>query len=167
MTIDTFIIIIVLFTASDFTSITSHIHKWVLFLLWLHVFIITWVISLLVSSSTLGTYRSGEFIFQCRIFLPFHTVHGVLKYWSIWVCHCLLQWNHVLSELSTMTCPSWVTLRGLAHSFIELGAGAVAVRHWSDCEEIPHVQWQRSTSKTVEGGKIAFRIKPHTHQSCS
>ena len=27
----------------------------------------------------MGTYRSGEFIFQCLIFLLFHTVHGVLK----------------------------------------------------------------------------------------
>ena len=27
----------------------------------------------------LGTYRPGEFIFQCPIFLPFHTIHGVLK----------------------------------------------------------------------------------------
>ena len=32
-----------------------------------------------VSSSILGTYWPGEFIFQCAIFLPFHTVHGVLK----------------------------------------------------------------------------------------
>ena len=31
------------------------------------------------SSSILGTYRLGEFIFQYPIFLPFHTVHGVLK----------------------------------------------------------------------------------------
>ena len=31
------------------------------------------------SSSMLGTYWPGEFIFQCPIFLPFHTVHGVLK----------------------------------------------------------------------------------------
>ena len=30
-------------------------------------------------SSILGTYWPGEFIFQCPIFLPFHTVHGVLK----------------------------------------------------------------------------------------
>ena len=36
-------------------------------------------ISPLISSSILGTNRSGEFIFQCPIFLPFHTVHGVLK----------------------------------------------------------------------------------------
>ena len=28
--------------------------------------------------------------------------------------------DHVLSELSTMTCVSWVTLHGNAHSFIEL-----------------------------------------------
>ena len=27
----------------------------------------------------LGTYQPGEFIFQCHIFLPFPTVHGVLK----------------------------------------------------------------------------------------
>ena len=31
-------------------------------------------ISPLISSSTLGTSRRGEFIFQCPIFLPFHTV---------------------------------------------------------------------------------------------
>ena len=39
----------------------------------------TGVISLLISRSILGTYWPGEFIFQCPIFLPFHTVHGVLK----------------------------------------------------------------------------------------
>ena len=37
------------------------------------------VISPHFSSSILGTYRPGEFIFQCPIFLPFHTSHGVLK----------------------------------------------------------------------------------------
>ena len=70
---------ILLFTASDFTSITSHIHNWVLFLLWLHLFILSGVISPLISSSILGTYQPGEFIFQCPIFLSFHTVHGVFK----------------------------------------------------------------------------------------
>ena len=33
----------------------------------------------LISSGILGTYRPGVFIFQCLIFLPFHTVHVVLK----------------------------------------------------------------------------------------
>ena len=60
-------------------SITSPIHNWVLFLLWLHPFVLSGLISPLISSSILGTYRHGEFIFQCPIFLPFHTVHGVLK----------------------------------------------------------------------------------------
>ena len=36
-------------------------------------------ISRLVSSSILGTYWPGEFLFQYPIILPFHTVHGVLK----------------------------------------------------------------------------------------
>ena len=70
---------ILLFTASYLVSITSPIHSWVLFILWLHPFILSGVISPLISSSILGTYRPGEFIFQCPIFLPFHTVHGVLK----------------------------------------------------------------------------------------
>ena len=65
--------------APDLASITSHIHIWVLFLLWLHPFILSGVFSPLISSSILGTYRPGEFLFQCPIFLPFHTVHGVLK----------------------------------------------------------------------------------------
>ena len=33
--------------------------------------------------------------------------------------------DHVLSELSTMTCPSWVALHGMAHSFIELDKAVV------------------------------------------
>ena len=53
--------------------------NWVLFLLWLHLFILSGVFSLLISSSISGTSRPGELIFQCPIFLPFHTVHGVLK----------------------------------------------------------------------------------------
>ena len=70
---------ILLFTALDFTSITSHIHNWVLFLLWFLLFILSGVISPLISSSILGTYQPGKFIFQCPIFLPFHAVRGILK----------------------------------------------------------------------------------------
>ena len=70
---------ILLFTASGFTSIISHIHNRVMFSPWLHPFILSGVISPLISSSILGTYRPGEYIFQSPIFLPFHTVHGVLK----------------------------------------------------------------------------------------
>ena len=35
--------------------------------------------------------------------------------------------DHVLSELSTMTCPSWVALHGMAHSFVELDKVVVHV----------------------------------------
>ena len=93
---------VLFFIASDFTSITSHIHSWMLFLLWLclftlslhdalpiyswvffllwlHPFILSGVISPLISSSILGTYSPGEFLFQYPIILSFHTVLGVLK----------------------------------------------------------------------------------------
>ena len=41
------------------------------------------------------------------------------KYWSS--LPIPLPVDHILSELSTMTRPSWVALHGMAHSFIELG----------------------------------------------
>ena len=47
---------ILLFTTLDLASITSHMHSWVLFLLWLHPFILSGVISPLISSSIFGTY---------------------------------------------------------------------------------------------------------------
>ena len=58
-------------------------------------------------------------MFQCPIFLPFHTVHRVLRqeYWSGLPFPSPV--DHFLPELS-MTCPSWVALHGMAHSFIEL-----------------------------------------------
>ena len=66
---------ILFFTASDCTFTTSHIHSWVLFLLWLSLFIPSGIISPLFSSSILGTYQP----IQCHIFLPFRTLHEVLK----------------------------------------------------------------------------------------
>ena len=36
-------------------------------------------------------------------------------------------WDHILSELSTMTHPSWVALHGMARSFIELDKAVVHV----------------------------------------
>ena len=45
--------------------------------------------------------------------------------------------DHILSELSTMTHPSWVVLHGMAHSFIELDKAVVhVIRLISfDCKE--------------------------------
>ena len=63
--------------------------------------ILSGVISPLISSSILGTYRPGEFLFQYPVILPFHTVHGVLR-------ARILKWfaipspvDHILSDLST------------------------------------------------------------------
>ena len=109
--------------------ITSHIHNWVLFLPWLHPFILSGVISPLISSSILSTYRPEKFIFQCAFLLPFHTVHGVLK-------ERILKWfaipfssgphfgrtlHHDQSILGGPTQPN------MAHSFIELDKAVVHV----------------------------------------
>ena len=90
---------ILLFTTLNFASITNHIHSWVLCLLWVHLFIISGVISPLISSSMLGTYRPGEFVFQCPIFLSFHTVmSNLIKLYSLDVCS-LLYVSHTLLKL--------------------------------------------------------------------
>ena len=85
------------------------------------------VISPLFSSGIWGTYWPGEFIFQCPIFLSFHTVYRVLK-------AGILKWfvipspvDHVLSELSTMTHLSWVALHRKVHSCIMLDKAVVHV----------------------------------------
>ena len=119
---------ILFFTASDFTPITSNIHSWALFLLWLHIFILSGVISPLFSKSILGTYRPGEFIFQCHIILPIHTVHGILKARILkWLTIPLSSGPNFVSELSTNNRLSWVDLHGMAHSFIELDKAVVHV----------------------------------------
>ena len=69
---------ILFFTALDFTSITSHIHNWMLFSLWLSLFILSGAISPLFSSS-MRTPTDLEGSSFSVIFLPFHAVHGVLK----------------------------------------------------------------------------------------
>ena len=62
---------------------------------------------------------------QCDIFLPFHTVHGLLKARILKGFAIAFSVDQVLSELSAMTCLSWMALHGMAHSFIELGKAVV------------------------------------------
>ena len=126
---------ILLFIELNLASITSHLHNWVLFLLWLHPFILSGVISPLISSSILGTCQPGEFLFQyfafsyCFIllFCLFILFMGFSRqeYWSGLPFPSPV--DHVLSELSTMTRPSWVALCGVAHSFIELDKPVIHV----------------------------------------
>ena len=68
---------ILLFTASDFTFTTRHIHNWASFLLWPSP--LPGAISPLLPSTILDTFWLRGFIFQCHIFLFFHTVYGVLE----------------------------------------------------------------------------------------
>ena len=110
------------------TSLPSPVtSNWVLFLLWLCLFILSGLISPPMSSSILGTYQPGEFIFQCPIFLPLHTVHGVLKARILkWFTSpfssgaCIVRSLH--HDLSISGGPN-----GMAHSFIKLDKAVVHV----------------------------------------
>ena len=116
---------ILLFTL-EFTSITSHIHNWVLFLLWLHLFINSGIISPLISSGIVGTYRPGEFIFQCPIFaFSYCSWDSQVKNTEV-VCHSLLQWS-TFCQNSPLTCLSWAAMDCVSHSFIELDKAVVHV----------------------------------------
>ena len=118
---------VILFTASDLASITSHIHRWVFFLLWLHPFILSGVISPLISSGLLGTYQPGEFIFQCPIFCFFilFMEFSRQEHWSGLPFPSPV--DTVLLKLSTKNCLFWFALHGMAHSFIELDNAVVHV----------------------------------------
>ena len=117
-----------LFTASDLASITRPTHNWVLFLVWLCFFILSGVISLLISSSRLGTYRPGENLFQCPIILPSYTVHVALK-------ARILKWfaSPFSSGPHCQSSPPWPVRLGWPHaawlSFTELDTAVVL---WSD-----------------------------------
>ena len=81
------------------------------------------VISPLFSSSLLDTYQPGEFIFQCHIFLPFHTVHRVLK-------ARILKWFAI--PFSSGPCFIKILHHDpfvLAHSFTELDKAVVHVNN--------------------------------------
>ena len=118
---------ILLFTALDLASITSHIHNWVLFLLWLHPFILSGVISPLISSIILGTYWPGGFLFQYPIIFAFsYCSWGSQGKNTEVVCHSFLQWTTFCQ-----TSPPWPARLGWPHtawlSFIELDKAVVHV----------------------------------------
>jgi len=118
--------VIFLFTASDLTSITSHSHNWILFLLWLNPFIFCllflhwspvayWVPTYLGSSS-----------FSILSFCLFILFMGFWRqeYWSGLPFTSPV--DHILSELSTMTHLSgWPHVASI--SFIELDKAVVCV----------------------------------------
>ena len=114
------------FTASDFTSITSHIHNWVFFLLWLCLFIL----ELFLHCSPVAYWAHTKLqnsSFNVLFFCLFLLFMGSSRqeYWSGLPFPSPV--DHVLSELSTRTHPSWVALHGMACSFIELDKAVVHV----------------------------------------
>ena len=118
---------ILLFTALDFIFITTHIHNWVLFLLWFRHFILSWVISPLISSSILAPTDLGSSSFSVISFCLFILFMEFSRQdnWSDLPFPSPV--DHVLSELSTMTCLSWVALHDMAHTFFELDKAVVHV----------------------------------------
>ena len=64
----------------------------------------------LITSSILGTYQPGEFIVQCPIMLFMRFSRQ--EYWSGLPFPPPV--DHILSDLSTMTRPSWVSPQGMA-----------------------------------------------------
>ena len=82
---------ILLFTASELASITSPIHNWMLFLLWLQAFILSGVISPVISSSILGTYWPGSSSFNVLPFAFSYCSWVSQGKNTVVVCHSLLQ----------------------------------------------------------------------------
>ena len=114
----------ILFVAAlNFSFITRHIHNWVSYPVWPRRFMHSGAIGNsppLLPSGILNTFRPGGLIFWCHIFLAFYAIHEILP-------ASVLGWfaipppvDHVFSELSAMTCLSWVALHSMAHSFIDL-----------------------------------------------
>ena len=90
---------------SEFTSIFSSHWQWVLLSLWLLLFILSGIISPLFSSSILGTYRPGDFIFQCHIFCLFMLFMGFSRQEYRNGLPFPSSVDHDLSEFSNMTLP--------------------------------------------------------------
>ena len=110
------------FTASDLTSTTRHTDTWALLPLWPSRFVLTGATSKcppLFPSSILDTFQPAGLVFWCCVFLPFHTVHGILQ-------ARILEWFSISSSIGPHFVRtyyydvSWVVLHGMAHSFIGL-----------------------------------------------
>ena len=105
------------------TFTTRHIHNWVSFLRWPSHFILSGAIRNcppFFPSSMLDTYQPGGAASGVIYFCLFILFLGLSwqEYWSGMPFPAPV--DHVLSELFAMTCPSWVALDGIAHSFTEL-----------------------------------------------
>ena len=121
---------ILLFTALDLASITSHSLNPVLFLLWLHPFILPGVFLHWCPVAYWAPTDLGSSSFSILSFCLFILFMGFSRqeYWSGLPFPSPV--DHILTGLSTMTHPSWVALWAWL-SFIELDKAVVLVwPHW-------------------------------------
>ena len=113
---------VLLFIASDFTSITSHVHNWVLFLLWLCLFIL---LELFLHSLPVAYWAPtdlGSFSFSILSFCLFILFMGFSRQ-EYWFAILFSSGPHS-SDLSTMTRPSWVAPHGMAwFHWVKQGCG--------------------------------------------
>ena len=121
---------LLLFTASNFSFITSYIHHLVLVLLWLHLFILLvlflhWSPVAYRATTNLLKMASSSFSILSFYLFIFFMVFSRQEYWSGLPFPSPV--DHALSQVSTVTCLSWVALHVMAHSFIELDKAMVHV----------------------------------------
>jgi len=106
-------------------------HNWVLFSLWLSLFILSGVFFLFFfHSSPVASWvptEVGSSSFSVISFCLFILLMAFSRqeYWSGLSFSSPV--DYILSELSTMTHPSWVALHGMAQSFIELDKSVIQV----------------------------------------
>ena len=118
---------ILLFTASDLASVTSHVHNWALLLLWLCLFSLSGVISPLISRSILGTYWGGSSSFSVYFFAFSYCSWGSQGKKIEVVFHSLLQWAMFCQNSPPWpVCLGWPYMAWL-NNFIELDKAVVHV----------------------------------------
>ena len=96
-----------------------------LLLLWLNLFILSGIIWSPVAYWVLASLGSSSFIVLSFCLFILFMGFSKQEYWSGLPFPSPV--DHILSELSTMTCPSWVDLHGMARNFIELNKAVVHV----------------------------------------
>ena len=119
---------ILVFIASDFIFTTRHMHNF-LFGSDSSFFLELWVIAH-HSSPRVGALPTwgAHLPVSFGLFVLFMGVQRQ-EYWSGLLFPPPV--DHILSELSTMTHPSWVALHGMAHNFIESHTPIATTRLWS------------------------------------
>jgi len=134
---------------------TRHIHNWASFLLRPSHFIFLELLVIVLSSSPVAFWTlsdlvsSSNVISFCLFILSMRFTRQ--EYWSRLPFPSPV--GQVLSQLFTMTCPSWVALHGMAHSFTKLhkslhrdkavihDGASFLCRHWLSHWGKGHMQW--------------------------